>query len=65
MKLECPKCGSNVAQILMGADDSRYTKCLGCGEVTSIERRRIVLEEPRRSKASSQPLCEGESSNAP
>ena len=60
MKIECPKCGSNVAQILMGADDSRYTTCLGCGEIRPIERRR-VLEEPRRSKASSRPLREGES----
>jgi hypothetical protein len=44
MKLECPKCDSNVVQILTGVDDSRYTQCLGCGWLTQIKRERVVSE---------------------
>jgi Zn ribbon nucleic-acid-binding protein len=45
MKLECPKCDSNVVQILWGIDDSRYTMCVGCGELTHFKRKRIASEK--------------------
>lgn len=44
MKLECPKCDSNVVQILTGVDDSRYTQCLGCGWLTQIKPERAMSE---------------------
>ena len=37
MEINCPKCGSNVAQILMGTGDSHYVMCLGCRESTLIQ----------------------------
>ena len=37
MEINCPRCGSNVAQILMGSDESRYAMCLGCKEITPIQ----------------------------
>jgi hypothetical protein len=37
MEINCPKCGSNVAQILMGTGDSHYVMCLGCREITPIQ----------------------------
>jgi hypothetical protein len=45
MKLECSKCDSNVVQILMGVDDSRYTQCLGCGWLTQVKREPDTSEE--------------------
>jgi hypothetical protein len=45
MKLECPKCDSNVVQVLLGIDDSRYAMCFGCGELTHFKRRRIASEK--------------------
>jgi hypothetical protein len=36
MEINCPKCGSHVAQILMGTGGSHYVTCLGCREITPI-----------------------------
>ena len=45
MKLKCPKCDSNIVQILTGVDDSRYTQCLGCGWLTQVRRESGIPEE--------------------
>jgi hypothetical protein len=37
MEINCPKCGSNVAQILLGSDDSHYVMCVGCKVITPIQ----------------------------
>ena len=48
MKLKCSECESNVVQILLGADDSRFKKCLGCGVVSQVRRTQAEPEEDRR-----------------
>jgi uncharacterized Zn finger protein len=48
MKLKCPECESNVVQILLGTDDSRFTKCLGCGTVNQVSRTRADPKDDRR-----------------
>ena len=48
MKLECSECESNVVQILPGADDSRFKKCLGCGLVNQVRRAQAEPEEAGR-----------------
>ena len=37
MEINCPKCGSNVAQILLGTGDSHYVMCLGCRVIIPIQ----------------------------
>ena len=48
MKLKCSECESNVVQILLGADDSRFKKCLGCGMVSQVRRTQAEPEEVGR-----------------
>jgi uncharacterized Zn finger protein len=48
MKLECSECENNVVQILLGVDDSRYTKCFGCGKVAQVSRVHAEPKEDRR-----------------
>ena len=48
MKLECSECGSNVVQVLLGVNDSRFKKCLGCGMVSPVRRTQAEPEEDRR-----------------
>jgi hypothetical protein len=57
MGINCPNCGCNVAQILTGTDDRRYSICLGCREITPVERRRMIVEESGWLRALSQPRC--------
>ena len=48
MKLKCSECESNVVQILLGADDSRFMKCFGCGMVKRVSRTQAESNEDRR-----------------
>jgi hypothetical protein len=59
MKLKCSKCESNAVQILLGADDSRFEMCLGCGTVNQVRRTRAEPEEDGR------PLALSRSATAP
>ncbi len=48
MKLRCSECESNVVQILLSFDDSRFKRCLGCGMVTQVSRTGAESSEDRR-----------------
>jgi hypothetical protein len=48
MKLKCSECESNVVQILLSTDATRFKKCLGCGMVTEVSRAQAEPEEAGR-----------------
>jgi len=48
MKLECSKCQSNVVQMLLGVDERRFKKCLGCGMLAEVKRAQVEPEESKR-----------------
>jgi hypothetical protein len=48
MKLKCSKCESNVVQMLLGVDDRRFKKCLGCGMLAEVKRAQAEADEPKR-----------------
>jgi hypothetical protein len=56
MKLMCPECESNVVQILLSPDATRFKQCLGCGMVTQVSRAQAEPEEAGRPLALSRSL---------
>jgi formate dehydrogenase maturation protein FdhE len=46
MESNCPTCGSNVVQILIGTRGSRYVMCMGCQQIAPVQRVASPAQEP-------------------